>query len=681
MSWIDGNLRIIAYQTSLGERAFEAPEVTRSYGFNVDQLCHIMQLHQTGLVTLMDEEANGADLDRYLELTRERGTRVILYLNAHCGHPELIDANPSFAQRHPDGAPVAAYRTSVMTCVNSPWRDVFMANVESCMKHDIDGIFLDGPIFWSNGCYCEACRTLFQEKYGHDIGRATHRECIAFRTESITRFVRDVREVMLKSTDQPVLYCNNTGLSPNVTGCDVDALLPYVDLIGTEGGFMFYTDPNRTSIWKLIQNANYLTSKDTGKPCVIFCAGNHTPWKCSMHTPAETRLMFAATAAYGANVWYGTHGDMGTLDTPGGRAALEVNLYHEGIADKLADMSRVRRVALVWSKDTVNAFPENIEKTDFTPELRRAQDSDRGSFPQEFAGFHDLLNRLHIQHAIIDEANIRAGQLAEFDLVILPNVYCMSRDVGAAIAAFVAGGGRALATMATSFFGPEGERYDSPLLSGLMGIDSVGEVHDAPAGCAYMRPGDELRAAAGLEARIAGCSKVISNTYEAGRQVMADTYYPMPGGYAPFETRSFPVLVRSDSGAGEFLYMGANVGESLTQYGNQELRGVLSYLLTRNLDRDIRVENAYESMIVELHRHRETGGMLVHFVNYTGHMQRPISSVIECRDIGVAIRCGCAPSAVRATRAQVDLPFSWDGGLVRFTVPRVAEFEVVSVEP
>lgn len=60
-------------------------------------------------------------------------------------------------------------------------------------------------------------------------------ERTSFKTDSINRFVRDVRGVIKSGRPDAILYANNTGLAQNVTGCTIDGLFPYVDFIGTEG--------------------------------------------------------------------------------------------------------------------------------------------------------------------------------------------------------------------------------------------------------------------------------------------------------------------------------------------------------------------------------------------------------------------------------------------------------------
>lgn len=678
MDWIHDNLRIGALQWALGDETFQAPEVLHKNGFNVEQLCHVIQ--GDSLTTVFSPEENAEDLARYMELCKKYGTRVILYFNAHCVPTTIIDKHPEYAQRFADGKAVPAYGSLSMTCVNSPWRSVFMESVSQALEYGIDGVFLDGPIFSGAGCCCESCKKMFKEKYNTDITQGTFRQLTEFHTDSIASFVADAKKTIMGIRPEVVVYANSTGLAQNVTGCDLDAVFPHVDLIGTEGGFMFYYDPNDTSLWKGASNANYLESKSFGKPYVIFDAGNHCSWARSMHTRSETRLMFASAVANGAQVWYGLHGPLDTLDTVGGKAACEMNLFLQKNAKHYSKTKRVKKLALLWAKQTMDAFPEEVEQTDFTTQVKRQQNEDRGNFFPEFKGFYDLLVRNHIQVAVIDEKNIRNGELSDFTHLVVPNAFCMAEDVAGHIKDFVKGGGNLLSTMATSFYDVDGEPYDKPLLADVIGLAKVKGAHTHGLGCSYMRMPEEGRAATGLKERIAGCQKILRCEFSPSVQVLADSYEPMDGAYAPVTTDSFPLLVQNKYGNGTSTYIAANLGETYIEYGVDDLKILATWICGMNLDSDLRLEGAYESMMAELRSQPSTNSMLLHLVNYTGHMRRPITQVIPCKGVKAAVRTGADVRRVFTLVSEQELAFDMKDGFVNFTVPDIDEYEVVIIE-
>jgi len=671
-------MRIGAFQHDLHDRAFDAPAVLDQYGFNVEQLCHLLQ--DDKVTEIYSHRKHHEKLWRYIEECKKRNIKVIVYFNAHCVEKEQIRQNPDWAQLLPDGSPSLAYGDLIFTCVNSPWKNFFINSVKECLEQDVEGIFLDGPIFSDSGCACKACKELFLKDYGHEITEGTFSECVEFRTKSIRNFVRDVRLAMNEVKPEVILYCNNVGLTQNITGCDIDALFPYVDIIATEGGFMYYYDPNRTSLWKCSQSANYLESKSRGvKPYVIFVAGNTCSWSCSMHTASETKLLFAASVAHGANVWYGIHGPLDMLNTEGGRAAADFNRFLKTNEDLFIGTKRHTKTAIFWSKNTIDTFPEGSEKSDFTREITWETPYNYGNFQSEFRGIYDLLVRNHFDPAIIDELSME--DLSSFSLLILPNVSCMSLETAEKIRKFAEGGGNVIATMATSFCNEKGTPYDQPALAEMFGIESVDRLYATEKlGCVYLDVNDGLSKELRVPHIMAGFDKSFKNHYSAESNTIMEIFTPIEGNYSPMSREKYPSIIETACGKGSVLYISGNIGDMLCRFGIQDVKNLLKFFIEKYSERLFRVENAFDSMEVTLRVQEVSGRMLMHFVNFTGYMARPINHVIPCTNIKVTVKNGMNIKSVRAVTADVCLDFQPAGEDVAFEIPTVFEYELINIE-
>ena len=380
--FLSGSLRIAAIQFAQrsGDTA-RVPGILEEGGFNVEQLLHAVASQGFGLY---DEASHGEMLRQYIADSANRGIGIILYENAHMMTPETLDAHPDWAQIGPDGKPSPAYGSYTFACVNTPWREEFFRHIRQALKLDIRGIFLDGPIFTAPGCRCEHCRELFLQRFGHPFEQASRRELQSFKSEHIGRFVRDVRQIIDESGRDVALYANCLGMMENVTGCTVDTVFPYVDLLGTEGGFLFYGNPSEVSIWHGSESAKYLESKAEGKPFVIFNAGNDQPWARQMQPPAETTLLYSSTVANGGNVWYGIHGLIDGLNTPSGKASFAFNRFLKQQENCFAGTEQYAETALFWSQRTADCFPGNVAETDFTRGEKREGSASFGSYQKEF---------------------------------------------------------------------------------------------------------------------------------------------------------------------------------------------------------------------------------------------------------------------------------------------------------
>jgi hypothetical protein len=70
--------------------------------------------------------------------------------------------------------------------------------------------------------------------------------------------------------------------------------------------------------------------------------------------------------------------------------------------------------------------------------------------------------------------------------------------------------------------------------------------------------------------------------------------------------------------------------------------------------------------------------LLIHLVNNTGDMQRPISEIIPVRDVRIRVRRGDV-KGVRALRAGIDLDCVRKQDEVEFVLPELGVYELIVV--
>lgn len=667
-------LRIAAVQ--YGQRpedTMKVPALLAEGGFNVEQLLHVVGREGYGLY---NKKLHSGILRRYTEESTKRGVDIILYANAHMVEPEKAPEHPDWAQIDMEGKPAVADGINVLACVNSPWRGAFFEQLRDSLEQDIRGIFLDGPIFLAGGCHCPHCRRLFQDEFSHQMEDATQAELCAFKSEHIGRFVRDVRGVIRESGRDVALYANCLGLVENITGCTVDAVYPYVDLIGTEGGFLFYGDPNEVSLWHGSESAKFMESKSQGKPYVIFSAGNDQPWAREMHTVPETVLLYGSAVANGGNVWYGIHGLIGSFRTSAGETAFRFNRFLAKNEKYFAGTEQCADTALLWSQQTADIFPEDAAQTDFIQAKKAGASHSIGSFRKEFRGFSELLFRMHAQFAILDETCIRHGDLKKYRTLVLPNACCMDDATAAAIRAFAEDGGNVIATLESGRYDKNGNLREKPPLWELLGIRVVENVEDAETGCAYLKFTDAPLAQIGSEPVAGFTTGVLRCSYVDGR-TLAESFCPMKGRYGAFNEESYPSVTARKCGKGTVVYIAGGLAQTFLSYGLPEMKSAAESLVQWLTPGLLRVENAFSSVEVELRR--QTGRLLLHFVNHTGCMRRPVEKFIPCRGIRIALKTNEPVRRVHALFHEKEIPFRWEGGEVRFTAD-VEDYELIAVE-
>lgn len=665
-------LRIAAIQFEQERKdVFSVTDILTEAKFDTEQLLHPMA---EAVFASYDKEKHEEDLKRYLAAAN--GRSIILYANVHCIAGEVMDANPSWACRTESGEDYVIYSTYKRMCINSPWRDKFLSSVKDMTDLDIHGIFLDGPSMPQEGCFCESCRKLFEETYGHAITEATAAEMNEFKIKSNQRFLKDVGDA-IKASGKDILLYNNCALPDSIIDCSIDDIYDYVDILGTEGGFNFYVNPNNISLWKGSRCAKYLEAKAYGKPTVLFCAGNHQPWARAMHTAAENELLYAYTVANGASIWYGIHGPIEQYNTPGGKAAFKWNRFMAEHEDVYTATKRVADVALVWSKPTMRHFPEAVAETDFTSKVQGGGNKTYGSFQKEFYGLYDILTRAHSQFTMIDEINLEKDDLTGYAEIVLPNMICVSDRQAEILKAYVAQGGTLIFTGATGVCDENGAERAVPAFAELCGMKGAPEIKDYQAGCGYLTLHDKAFGKECNHDLLEGfIGSVLKAEYE-GAEVLASINEPMDGRYSYYNEALFPAVVSKAYGKGRAIYFAGNLGYSWNDFGPADLKHLFANIASAYDSDAVTVEGAYES--VEVLLREKDGKKFLHLVNYTGAMQRPIENIIPCAGIKVKVKTEKATS-VKALVGGRELPFMVQNGEVSFTVDVSGAYEVVVIE-
>jgi hypothetical protein len=676
--WYQKPLRIGAIQYEQGEENYKkVPAILEEAGFNTEQLLHVTATDVWGLYK---DEEHREKLQKYITDCEKRNIKIILYENAHIDFYEQYEKHPDWAQRGADGKPAMGYDTFVFMCVNTSWRESFFESIRLALKHqNIQGIFLDGPLFVGGGCHCEACQKLFLEQFGHPINQASKKELAQFKEKHIARFIRDVREVINESGKECLLYCNTGVLSENVTGADVDTVYDYVDMLGSEGGFIFYGDPNRTSLWKASRVGKYLESKAYGKPYVIFDAGNHQPWARYMLTEDENTLLYASVVAQGGNVWYGIHGSIADYQTPGGKAALSFDRWMADNDAYYTHTNRCSDLALVWTKNTVTSFHEGVDKSDFTVEERNQSQNDYGPHQSEFDGFYDMLTRTHCQFSVVDEKNLEKDDLSRYQAIILPNAICLSQTVRDKIRNYVQNGGQLITTLASGLCNEDGSKNSDAEWLKMCGIEQINAIVGHNAGCGYLRVEDDSLLD-GMAARItAGFSKnMLDCTYTKDAENIASAYMGMKGRYSKFPDETAPAAVLNHYGEGRVYYISGGIGQTYQEFGVTDMKYFIRNILNQCVCDSVKVENLFESVEVALREQEDR--KLLHFVNYTGQMRRPIEHVIPCENVKVSMACSRKAVRVHSVYNKEELAFTQKNGQIEFTLPRLGVYELVAVE-
>ena len=437
----------------------------------------------------MAAEAEEMEMTRQLiELCHRYGIRVLTYVQSMSVMYETFFAEvpeaESWLQKDENGNPrlYGSQYWRVFPCLCS---DGYVAYIKKVVQKAItwakaDGIHLDNTGFMP--CRCDACQAKFRryldEHHPHpDQARfgipnldhvrvavrgstrdPVYQESLRFRCDVLTDFIRDMRDYVRQLNPQVALSANVTVVSPlnfyDVYGVDYSNSTRAADIVLAENGDFPAVDDDVL----ITQIRYYKTGNATGAVIVPSNWRLTSGDECEIRVPEgpdEVKLDLAEAAAYGRRcvgaTWAARATEMGRSTFYEREDVLQtVKTYnsffreHESLyvgAVSLANVATFRNFpSLAFNYDDVYAC---------------------------IVGYEQALIQNHVPFEVLFTEDL--DDISRFDVLVLPNILCMSDAEIACIRAFVASGKGVVATGETSLFDENYRQWRDYGLAGLFG--------------------------------------------------------------------------------------------------------------------------------------------------------------------------------------------------------------------
>jgi hypothetical protein len=691
--WEREPLRIIDLVTAFSEMKdfppAEAAARKAAQGFNVEHL-EIMSMKR-GLddrgfffTSTAAGQQNSDYLRQYLPEAKKQGLRVMIYFNVHWYKTEFGSQHSDWLQVREDGTPLTGvYQTGTDFCVNSPWREWVFQVLRDLCAYSIDGIFFDGPIFFPETCYCRWCQEKFKSAYSTSLPSKKERKGKPFRTllefqaGSLRDFLRDSRQVIKSINPQIAFYMNGGVRGGNWATARLNRLLvEEQDILGSEGGFI-YGDLLRVPIWKPGVTAKLLETQAPNKPRVIFAAAAHKPWTFSLLPAPELRLLYADSIANGANVWLGI--TPFELAQPEMKAVTDMNQF---VAKNSAYLQQTRSeatTALVWSDTTANFYAgADAQMIDID---RVPQRSEVGNLDAEFSGLAEALLRSQTPFDVIDDVSLDQEDLKRYAAIFLPNVACMSEKSVSHLKEYVRNGGNLFATFETSLYDDTGIRRDDFALAELLGVTDQRKII-GPKRWDFMKPATASPLLAGIQRELLPSPAYHVRVTAKGAQPLLFFTKPLAGVYDGIpELSDDPSLLVNQFGKGKVIYFSGDLGSGIQSFHLAEFFRLIANITRELAPSPVLVEGAPQSLQVVLRSQQEGKRLLLHLLNFTGEMTRPMSRVLPLENARVSLLIQGRIKSVRTLMQPRKLQARTGvGGRVQIVLPRMDEYEVVVIE-
>jgi hypothetical protein len=624
-------------------------------------------------------------LAKYLPEAKKRGLRVVIYFDVHWYKRSFGEQHPDWVQRDESGGEVTMlYGQPASTlCVNSPWREWCFQIVRDLCAYPIDGIFYDGPVFWPDTCYCRYCQEKFQKLYGAKLPSKKVREgegaqdLLRFQVQSLADYLHDSRAIIKSINPEIAFYMNGGGREGNWSSARLNrVLVTEQDLLGAEGGYLSGELP-RIPIWKPGVTARLLEAQAPDKLRVVYCSGRPGPWNFSQYPEPELCLLYAETIANAASVFFFMFES--AMKRPEIKALGEMNrflgknsMYYRGTRSEAT-------TALVWSDATANSYAG--ASAQLIESERVPQRSEVGNLEGEFSGLVDTLLRAQTPLDVIDDITLQQKELARYKAIFLPNVACMSARTAAGLKDYVRDGGSLFSTFETSLYDETGIRRGDFALGEVFGVSDAGKIV-GPNRWDYMQARAASPLLEGWPEGLVPATIYHVRVKPRGAEVLVHYMQPLAGSYAGIPGPSDdPALVVHRYGQGKALYFSGDLGNALNTYRFIQFSRLIENVLRELAPSSVVLENAPRSVEVVLRSQQAGQRLLLHLINYTGEMARPIRRVVPLQNVRVSVRTpGEVKNVYTLMRPQVLRPRRVDGQQVEFLLPRIAEYEVVVLE-
>ena len=622
----------------------------------------------------------GKDLiGEVIEACRKAGIRVVVYVNFW--NKWAYDRHPDWRFVSESGRNTAEYLSDTgrfgVCCFNTPYRKFMLDQIgDLCDRYEFDGMWID-MIFWPySPCYCGGCRARYYRETGGELPRKvdwSDPEWVRFqrkRENWLAEYAEEIRALIRSKKPAATvgLQCSAwaVGWQCGITG-DFFRQTDYAsgDFYGSALQQTFVCK----AFYHLTENRpfEYMTSR-----CLDLT--EHTTTKTKERVRAQA---FSAILNGGAFLFIDAIDPEGTMDESVYR--LMGDIYSEIASYEPyldADAEMIEDVAIYLNFESMIDFGDNgkpvMEGSLEKPIVRAAMNAAKS-----------LMNA-NIPYGILTRKNL--AELHRYSVIILPGTILLDDGEAEALRAFVRAGGGLYASKQASLYDKDGRRRPDFGLADVLGVSYAGETAESVTYLAPTAAYEEWfpRHSADYPMAISGTQTLVKLREEDRPETAARLTLPY---YHPKDARRFasaisnppgvptdrPALVLNRFGKGRTVYC---AGE-LEKMASDDHRDLFVRLIRSLSPGGFAAESDAPKCVEAVWFHpRADRRYTLRVLNFQEELPNvPVS------DIGFGLRwTGSPPLRVTIRPDGTPLPFDVADGWLRFRIPRLETFALVTVD-
>ena len=616
---------------------------------------------------------NGRDFfGECVAAAKKRGMRVVARMSPDLNWADALEAHPEWAMRHADGSAQFSGEDPRLfrTCMFSSYMDdhipAIMREVNSL--YDVDCFYTNGwpPIGSLPDCHCAIC------------GKLPASDTSAYWNVFNNRVLElwHKYDAIAKEKKHDSFYFANLGgnvrCGPNLDRLGKTAVWFQADNQGRT-----YDDP---TIWGCSLRGRVCNAVMDGKFATNVTAAYSTGvvrWRNSSKNPAEANMWLNETVASGMALYYHFIGSEAGLGED--RRWQKVGAdYFQWAAKNDAHLKPRRSLAnlgVVIGQSTQVLYPG--------PAAVRS----RSYMRETTHGIYETLLSGRFAFDFVHEDRLDLERLRKYRALLLPNIAMLSDRQCEQIREYVHSGGSIMASFETSLYDENLKQRADFGLGDLFGISKAGDAIGTKGNAYYGRIERSHPVLAGFANTnwLPGAQNrlPLRPVQEPVLTVVPGfVQYPPELAYPPASHTDEPAIVLRETGSSRLAYFPGDIERTFWLTGHGDLLRLLHNTI-RWVTRDENVVDVKGDGFVEMFAWETAAGYAVHLLNYTNanahHGWLNSTYPLTAQRVSMKLPSGVKVKAIVLLRADIRVPFRLESEVLRFSVPRVEEYEVAAI--
>jgi hypothetical protein len=287
----------------------------------------------------------------------------------------------------------------------------------------------------------------------------------------------------------------------------------------------------------------------------------------------------------------------------------------------------------------------------------------------------------------VHEDHLEPERLSKYRALLLPNIAMLSDSQCQQLRDYVQSGDSIMASFETSLYDESLKPRSEFGLADLLGINKAGDVIGTNGNAFYGRIEHEHPILAGFTDTnwLPGAQnriplKPVQNPVLT--VVPGFVQYPPELAYPPVPHTDVPAVVLRESGSSRIAYFPGDIERTYWLTGHGDLLQLLHNTI-RWLIHDETPVHVQGEGFIELFAWETAPGYAIHLLNYTNpnahHGWFQTTYPLGPQTVGLKLPQGTRVKSVDLLHAEQKVPFQLEAETLRFTIPRVQDYEVAAI--